>query len=300
MTKPTLHHLTLTDSLQTGGQRQLAWWQWQHPACAQPEHVVLAVHGLTRQALDFDVLAQALAPHRRVVALDVAGRGHSDWLSDPARYAVPTYVADTLALIQHLQPRELSWVGTSMGGLIGMALLGSGAAQARALVLNDVGPTLEWLALRRIGAYVGQAPVFATQDEGMNHLALLHASFGAHSPEQWRALSLPMLRPTTNGWRLHYDPAIAQAFVGMPQTMDQAAHDAQQVLWALYDAIACPTLLLRGAQSDLLSPATAQAMTQRGARATLHTVADVGHAPTLVQPAQVEVVRDFLLSPVAP
>jgi pimeloyl-ACP methyl ester carboxylesterase len=113
-------------------------------------------------------------------------------------------------------------------------------------------------------------------------------------------LSLPMLRPTANGWRLHYDPAIAQPFVGMPQTMDQAAHEAQQALWALYDAIACPSLLLRGAQSDLLSPATAQAMTQRGPRATLHTVADVGHAPTLVQPAQINVVRDFLLSPVAP
>ena len=296
MIQPTLHHLVLKDDLQSGGQRRVAWWQWQHAACSHPEHVVLAVHGLTRQGRDFDALAQALAPHMRVVAMDVAGRGASDWLSDPARYAVPTYVADAVALIAHLQPQRLSWVGTSMGGLIGMVLLGSGAAQAHALVLNDVGPSLQWPALQRIGTYVGQAPTFTTEEQGVRHLATLHQGFGPHTPAQWLALSRPMLRPVAGGWQLHYDPAIGHAFANMPASMDAAAQAAEQALWAMYDAIGCPTLLLRGEHSDLLAPATAEAMTRRGPCATLRTVPGVGHAPTLVDVAQVQWVSDFLLA----
>jgi pimeloyl-ACP methyl ester carboxylesterase len=282
----------------------MAYWAWGDP---QAGDVVLCAHGLSRQGRDFDVLAQALVARApaplRVLCPDVVGRGRSDWLTDPMGYVLPTYAADMLALLGqvHAQApvRALDWVGTSMGGLIGMALAGTPGlplpAPVRRLVLNDVGPVIEWQALQRIGTYLGQAGRFESVEAAAQAMWAISTSFGPHSAEQWLALSQAMVRPAPEGgWMLHYDPAIAVPFRTLTEA---AAREGQAALWALYDAITAQTLLTRGAQSDLLSPGTALEMTGRGPRARLVEFDGVGHAPTFVDPAQVDVVAGFLLSP---
>ncbi|GAB1386473.1 alpha/beta hydrolase [Melaminivora sp.] len=279
---------------------RMAYWQWPSPEGAASGHVVLCVHGLSRQGRDFDHLARALAGQARVVCPDVVGRGHSDWLADPQAYQIPVYAADMLALLAQLhaqQPIErLDWVGTSMGGLIGMVLAGQpGLAlpvPLRRLVLNDVGPVIEWSALQRIGQYLGLPVHFATEEQAADALWAISSSFGPHTRQQWLELSRPMLRPAPQGgFVLHYDPAIALPFAAMTQ---QAAQAGEHLLWQLYEQIQARVLLLRGAQSDLLSPQTAQAMTERGPRARCVQLDGVGHAPTLIDPAQVAVVQEFL------
>ncbi len=293
MSEPTLNYISCPDA--AGGHR-MAYWQW---GPAQARHVVVCVHGLSRQGRDFDVLAQALcarAPNLGVVCPDVVGRGRSDWLQDPQGYQIPAYAADMLLLLAQLQPETLDWVGTSMGGLIGLGLAGQPQLPwpIRKLVLNDVGPVLEWRALQRIGAYLGEPLRFDSVEQAADALRLISIGFGPHTREQWLALTRPMLKRTADGqaYTLHYDPAIAVPFRDLTP---ESSAQGEAVLWQLYDAIRADTLLLRGAESDLLSLATAQAMTQRGPRARLVEFAGVGHAPMLVVPDQVQAVCDFLL-----
>jgi pimeloyl-ACP methyl ester carboxylesterase len=284
----------------------MAYWDWSCDAGTSPGHVVICVHGLSRQGRDFDVLAQALSPRSRVMAVDVAGRGHSDWLADPLNYQVGSYAADLAALVMHVRrampDASIDWVGTSMGGLIGMAIAAQPALAPRRLVLNDVGPVIQWEALQRIGTYLGKNPSFDTEQQAADYLASISTGFGPHSPEQWLALSRPMLREREGRWWLHYDPAIAVPFQALgagadASTAQKAVRDGEAALWWLYDAIGASTLLLRGADSDLLTRETALAMAGRGPRARCVEFAGVGHAPTLVAPEQVAVVRDFLWGP---
>jgi pimeloyl-ACP methyl ester carboxylesterase len=300
MCQPTLEFVACPEP---EGEHRMAYWQWGQ---ADAPHVVLCVHGLTRQGRDFDVLAQALcqqATHLgqtlRVVCPDVVGRGKSDWLHNPALYQLPTYASDMLALLTKLQPVQLDWVGTSMGGLIGMAVAGFAQAPAfakvRRLVLNDVGPAIEAAALSRIGAYLGRFGSYATEQDAADALWHFSSSFGPHTPAQWLALTRPMLKPTADGtgrFTLHYDPALAEPFKAMTP---EAALQGEALLWQAYDQITAQTLLLRGANSDLLSAATAQSMTQRGPQAQLVTFAGVGHAPTMVADDQVRTLLSFLL-----
>jgi pimeloyl-ACP methyl ester carboxylesterase len=280
----------------------MAYWQWGDASAAR---VVLCVHGLSRQGRDFDVLAQALCARSgtpiRVVCPDVVGRGHSDWLKDPMGYQVPNYAADMLALLAQLKPATLDWVGTSMGGLIGMVVCGQPGlptpVQVRRLVLNDVGPVIQWQAIQRIGQYLGDTGRFDSVEQAADAMRSISTTFGPHTGAQWLALSRPMLRPLGDGTgalTLHYDPAITTPFAGVTEA---SAAQGEALLWQLYDAISAQTLLLRGAQSDLLSRDTAMAMTRRGPKARLVEFDGVGHAPTLVQPDQVAVVSDFLLAP---
>jgi pimeloyl-ACP methyl ester carboxylesterase len=282
------HHLV--SCLDGRGLHRMAYTEWGE---AGNSRVLVCVHGLSRQGRDFDVLAQALAEDYRVVCPDVVGRGQSDWLADPAGYVLPTYVADMVSLIARLNVEQVDWVGTSMGGLIGLGLAALPGTPVRKLVLNDVGPTIEFAALERIGRYLGMPQHWATEDEAADALWAISQSFGPHSREQWMALSRPQLKADGMGFKPAYDPAIAQAFRAVTPALAAAS---EGLLWQSYDRLRQPTLLLRGQQSDLLSSATAQAMTQRGPRARLHEFEGVGHAPTLVQPDQVEVVRHFLLS----
>ena len=272
-------------------------------------HVVVCVHGLSRQGRDFDVLAQALVAKAggalRVVCPDVVGRGQSDWLADPQGYQIPTYAGDMMALLMHLQPttQTLDWVGTSMGGLIGMAVFGQKQfplpLQLRRLVLNDVGPTIQWEALARIGAYLGRSVKFDSLQAAADAMWSISTSFGPHTPAQWLELSRHMVKPVAGpagaagAVTLHYDPAIAVPFAAMTQ---ESATQGEAMLWHLYDAIAAPTVLLRGAQSDLLTTQTAHAMGERGPKARLVEFAGVGHAPTLIAPDQVDAVAAFLLA----
>jgi pimeloyl-ACP methyl ester carboxylesterase len=204
-----------------------------------------------------------------------------------------------LLLINQLQPATLDWVGTSMGGLIGMALCGAPdlplPVPVRRLVLNDVGPAIQWQALQRIGAYLGQPVRFASLEQAADVLLTISTTFGPHTRDQWLALTRHMIKPVvdaTGGFTLHYDPAIALPF---GQTTPESAAQGEALLWQLYDNIKAVTLLTRGAQSDLLTAETARAMTQRGPKARLVEFAGVGHAPTFVAPDQVQVVSDFLL-----
>lgn len=281
-------------------QHRVGYWEWNQTGQVDHPHVIVCVHGLTRQGRDFDVLAQALSHHARVICPDIAGRGQSDWLADPMAYGVPQYAFDMLVLLTQVHAQypiaQLDWVGTSMGGLIGMAVAGTPdlalPVPIRRLLLNDVGPRLEWSALQRIGMYVGQSPRFASVEEGAAWLRVQSADFGPHTDAQWLALSEPMLRPgPEGGFVLHYDPKIAVPMQGMTQ---EQVVQGEALLWNLYDAITAQTLVLRGAKSDLLTAQTVQEMAQRGPKAHSVTLEGVGHAPTLVQPEQVALVKEFL------
>jgi pimeloyl-ACP methyl ester carboxylesterase len=300
MTEPTLNYVPCPDP--SGGHR-MAYWQWGDPSAA---HVIVCVHGLSRQGRDFDVLAQGLMARSkvplRIICPDVVGRGRSDWLQDPMGYGLPTYAADMLALLAQLNAqaaiKTFDWLGTSMGGLIGMAVCGTSnlplPVPVRRLVLNDVGPAVEWQAIQRIGTYLGKTGRFASVDEAAAAMWAISTTFGPHTPEQWLALSRPMVKPLPEGgFTLHYDPAIAVPIRAMTQ---EAAAQGQAALWQLYDHITAQTLVTRGADSDLLSRETALAMTQRGPKARLIEFQGVGHAPTFVTDNQIEAVASFLLA----
>jgi pimeloyl-ACP methyl ester carboxylesterase len=285
--QPSLRQVRCLDAR---GLHRMAYWEWGDPA---NPHVVVCVHGLSRQGRDFDTLALDLAPHCRVICPDVVGRGRSDRLADPMGYAIPTYVADMVTLVARLAVDEVDWVGTSMGGLIGLGLSSLPGTPVRRLVLNDVGPTIEPAAVQRIGSYLGQPVRWANLDEAADALWTISQGFGPHTREQWLALTRPQLVAHPDGGFVpHYDPAIAVPFRALTP---EAAAAGEALLWQGYDRVRAPTLLLRGAQSDLLSAATAQAMTLRGPKARLVEFDGVGHAPMLVQPDQCSVVREFLL-----
>ena len=288
MTEPRLRDVQCLD---TRGLHRMAYWEW---GDAANPRVLVCAHGLSRQGRDFDTLARSLVDTYRVICPDVVGRGRSDRLVDPMGYQLPAYVADMVTLLARLDARTVHWVGTSMGGLIGMGLASLPHSPIERLVLNDVGPTIEPVAIARIGTYLGVPVHWATLDEAADYLLSISKGFGPHSRDEWLALTRPMLKAEGSGFIPHYDPAIGVPFRAVTPEMAAAG---QAALWRTYDQIACPTLLLRGADSDLLTPATAQAMTERGPRARLVEFAGIGHAPTLVAPGQIAVVREFLLSP---
>ena len=262
----------------------LAYLDWGR---ADAAWVVVCVHGLTRNAHDFDKLAEALAGRgARLLAFDVAGRGQSSWLADPGDYRIPVYVRQLGRALALLGLDAVDWVGTSMGGLIGMALAAADSSPIRRLVLNDIGPFLPVAAVRTIQSYVGLDPQFATLTEAETYLRGIHAPFGPLTDAQWRHLAVHSVRADGARLRLHYDPRIARAFAEL------AAEDVD--LWAQWARIRCPVLVLRGEQSELLTPATFAAMQQRGPCATGVTIPGVGHAPALMEPQQIAMVADWL------
>lgn len=268
------------------GLHRMAYLEWGDP---RNRDVVVCVHGLTRSARDFDALARALSARLRVVCPDVAGRGDSDRLADPMLYVLPQYVADMVTLVARLDVETVAWVGTSMGGLIGMALAAQPGSPVRRLVMNDAGPVVQKAALERIGAYLGQAPEFGSLAEAEKYVRATFAGFGRHGDAEWRHLTEAWVRPAENGrYRAHYDPRIGEPYrAAMPE--------GDLELWPVYEAVRCPTLVLRGAQSDLLLRRTTDEMARRGPRAKVVEIHGVGHAPTLMQAGQISVVRDFLL-----
>jgi len=267
------------------GLHRIAYLEWGDP---RNKDVLVCVHGLARSSRDFDELARTLCGHFRVACPDLAGRGDSDRLADPALYVVPQYVSDMVTLIARLDAESVNWVGTSLGGLVGLALAAQPGAPIKRLVLNDVGPVIAKAALERIATYLGQAPAFPSVEEAEKYVRAVSAPFGPHTESQWRFLTETWIRKDAEGkWRPHYDPRIADEY---KRTLP--AQDIE--LWYLYDAIRCPTMVLRGEQSDLLPRQTAEAMARRGPRAKVVEIAGVGHAPTLLNPDQIGIVRDFL------
>jgi pimeloyl-ACP methyl ester carboxylesterase len=271
-------------SLSPHGFHRVIYYEWGAP---DNPRVVVCVHGVGRNGRDFDVLGEALAPTHRILAIDMPGRGESDWLADPNDYIFPTYLTTLVSLIARSGAESVDWIGTSMGGLLGIVAAAQPDSPIARLVVNDVGPVIEPVALERIRAYFGANPDFASYDEIAHYIRTISAPFGRLTDVQWEHVTRSNVRQRTDGrWRLAYDPGIAVPF--------KATTSAPSDLWWVWDAIRCPTLVLRGAESDLLSAATAAQMGARGPKPRIIEFADVGHAPMLLTPAEIDPVARFL------
>ncbi len=270
--------------ISAAGFHRLHYLEWGPP---EADRTVVCAHGLTRNARDFDFLAEALAGPRRVCCMDVVGRGLSDRLTNAALYGYPLYMSDATALIARLDVPDVDWVGTSMGGLLGMMLAALPHSPIRRLVINDVGPFIPGVALRRIGAYAGEVYRFPDLDAYEAHLRRIHAPFGPLTDAQWRHLAVHGHIVNEDGTvSPSYDPAIAAPLRG------DGVGDVD--LWAVWDAVCCPTLVLHGADSDVLPPDIVVEMQRRGPRPQVLTLPGIGHAPALMDPGQIEAVAAFL------
>jgi pimeloyl-ACP methyl ester carboxylesterase len=272
--------------LSASGFHHVVYTEWPGPSGAP---TLMCVHGLTRNGKDFDTIAESLSAHYRVICPDMPGRGRSEWLKNPAEYGYPLYVQNCAALIARLDVDSVDWLGTSMGGIIGMIIASQPRNPIRKLVLNDIGPYLAKEGLERIASYVGLDPTFESFEAFEEALRKLAAPFGPLTDEQWRKMAADMVeRKPGGGWGFAYDPRIADAFKAGPiKDVD---------MWPMWDTIRSPTLVLRGADSDLLTHETAEEMTRRGPKAKLIELSGIGHAPALVSEDQIDAIRDFLLA----
>lgn len=291
MTGPQIR---MVQCLSPSGLHRMAYKEW---GDVDNPKVLVCVHGVTRVSDDFDSMARTLCQSYRVICPDVVGRGRSEKLRNAQHYQISQYVSDLVTLLAritaHPAVTTVDWFGTSMGGLIGIGIAALPDNPIGKLILNDVGPVLNMDALSRIGDYIGQAVRFQTFDEAARYIREISAPFGPHSDDEWRKLASDVLLQDQDGlWIRHYDPGLAAVFKSAtPESMKAA----EVLMWAAYDAISCPTLLVRGAESDLLSHQTAQAMMQRGPKARLVELPGVGHAPTFVHTDQIKIAQDFLL-----
>lgn len=259
---------------------------------ADNPNVLICVHGLTRCGRDFDVLAQALAPHYRVLCPDVAGRGQSGWLDNKADYNVPQYVSDMVRLIARSGAKKVHWVGTSMGGIIGMVLAAQPHSPITRFVINDIGPFIPKASLERIAQYMNPLanPLFDSIDAAVTVVRSV-SPFGPLTDAQWHQLTMPLIKQVANGkWQFRYDPAIAVPLKA------QTVGDID--LGEFWNKITCPVLVTRGADSDLLLKSTFEQMC---ARPNVRGVefAATGHAPMFQDDASIEIVKSFLLAPAA-
>jgi pimeloyl-ACP methyl ester carboxylesterase len=266
---------------------RITYTDWGNP---DNERVVLCAHGMTRNARDFDYLAAALERDYRVVCPTMLGRGESDWLAVKEDYDYPLYCANIAALLARLDVGQIDWVGTSMGGLIGMILAAMPNSPIRRLVLNDVGPFIPTAAIRRIAEYVGANPRFRTLDEAERYIREINASFEPLTDEHWRHMVRYYTRPTPEGdFALAYDPAIDWILKREPvKDLD---------LWPVWEGVRCPVLLIRGAESDVLLADTAQEMVRRKPATQVVELDGIGHAPALLSAEQIKLVADWLLAP---
>jgi len=269
--------------LSAAGFHHLSYAEWGR----DDARVVVCAHGLTRNGRDFDWLAAALASHYRVICPDIVGRGRSAYLADPALYGYPQYMTDATALLARLGVGAVDWIGTSMGGLLGLMLAAQPATPIRRLVINDIGPFVPRQALRRIADYVGISYRFSSLVALEAHLRKVHAPFGALTDEQWRHMATHgHVALPDETFRLAYDYAIGE------RLGTAAASDID--LWPLWERVTCPVMVIRGAQSDVLSAETAQAMAIRSPRVTLVEIPNAGHAPALMTDAEAALIADWL------
>lgn len=307
MLEPRLEYVSCASP---SGIHRMAYWEWGDPA---NDKTLICVHGLTRCGRDFDEVAQRLAPHYRVVCPDIVGRGRSDWLVDPAGYTVPQYISDMLALIARLDVQQVDWLGTSMGGLIGLGLAGALAASALQrpqpkgfglpagqmlqlgkIALNDIGPSLDRQGLARIAGYVGRDLAFDTFDEAVGYVQSVSAGFGPHSQAGWSRLTRDVFNQLDGRWVKHYDIRLAEP---MAQQDGPVLDAAEHMLWSAYQSIASPVLVLRGQESDVLTEETTRQMLARNTRAQLVEFPGVGHAPSLLSDEQISPIQRFFCGP---
>jgi pimeloyl-ACP methyl ester carboxylesterase len=252
---------------------------------------VLCLHGLTRNARDYESLADRLVGDWRVIAVDFRGRGLSEYDPQPARYLPPTYAADIIRLLDELAIAEAVFVGTSLGGVTTMIVAAFAAQRIAGALLNDVGPELDPAGLGRIGGYVGQQALFADWNDAADKLSAIfgevHPNYGR---EDWRRYAWRVARQTDRGVEFDYDMAIAEPF----KQMDSATAAATNA-WPLFQALAGrPVTILRGETSDLLSPEVAERMRDSIPGAELVTIPNVGHAPDFEEPESIAAVDRLL------
>ena len=264
------------------GSHKLAYYDWQSPTSRQ---AAVCVHGLTRNRRDFDFFAQACMQDYRLLCVDVAGRGDSDWLPDKSWYNYGTYVADMKYFFDSLQLKNISWVGTSMGGLIGMVMAATYPEYIKKLVINDIGPFIPEAALKRLAEYVGKEVSFNTMDEAEVYLRSILAPWGITDPLHWRHMAQESFKQSGTKFVLNYDPDIKQAFFSIKGDLD---------MWELWAKVKCPVLVLRGANSDLLTSATAERMKNSRPGVEVIEFPNIGHAPALMSPEQISRVKNWL------
>jgi pimeloyl-ACP methyl ester carboxylesterase len=295
-------------ALGNGSFHRIAYTEWGQ---AGNPRVVMCVHGLARNSRDFDYLATALAPECRVVCMDVAGRGESDWLENKSEYTFATYQRDAAAMLARATapagsrwferlkspaPARVDWVGTSMGGLIGLFLAAKKNSPIRRLVLNDVGALVPWSALFRMKGYITRGRSFATVAEVEAYLRKVCASFGPLTAAQWRHLARHGARRLNGRYELRYDPAIGEGLHGHIDPEFPIGPDLMRGidLWNVWSKVQCPTLVLRGELSEVLLPATLTEMKSRKSDLEIAEFPGVGHAPALMSDEQIGVVKQFL------
>lgn len=250
------------------------------------KRVLICAHGLTRNATDFDFIAEALSDEFRVISIDFPGRGKSDWLDNKLDYNFDTYVKVSSHVIARSGAKKVSWLGTSMGGLVGMHLASIPESPIRRMVINDVGPVIPDDAMERIKGYLGIGFKFQSIDHLEQHLRIVHAPFGELTDQQWQHMAKnSALALDEGGYICNYDPDIAEPF---------KHHPDNEALWQLWDKINCPVGVLHGAESDILLAETTQEMQQRGPKTDVISLPDIGHAPALMNTEQVDIVRRWL------
>lgn len=273
------------------GTHRIAWLEW---GDSTNPRVIMCVHGLTRNAHDFDYLAQALSAEYRLIVPDMPGRGDSEWLKDTANYNYVSYMMDCLALLEHLNVQTVDWIGTSMGGIIGMmiAVLHPGLIQK--LVLNDIGSVVPKTGLERIVAYVSQAPQhFASRPEAEKQLRLMAASFGLKQEAHWEHLFRHSIKERPDGTHhFAFDPNILEP---VRQQTDNYQTISDIDLSEFWQAINIPALLIRGGNSDILTQEIADKMCASHTGCRLLTFPGIGHAPTLMEDEQIEAIKNWLL-----
>ncbi len=280
----------ISDREATGGSRRLAYTEWGDSG--NPD-ILVCVHGLTRNSRDFDYIAESLQSDYRVIAIDMPGRGRSDWLNDKTRYNYATYIADIQSLMQSLEIKQADWLGTSMGGLIGMVLSASAPGFIQRMVMNDVGPYLSGKALQRIQKYVSIQPRFSTLKEVENHLRTVLAPFGINDDTHWHHIVEHSAMIQDDGTlRLAYDADIVKAFAAPKD--DGTVDDVD--LWPIWEQVKVPLLLVRGETSDILTRETADKMVQsKGSNIDFVEFPGIGHAPALMETTQIRAIKDWLL-----
>ena len=250
-------------------------------------NVVVCAHGYSGNARDFDALAQSLAPGARVVCIDFPGRGESDWLATPLEYHFGQLLADIGALLVHVGAGRVDWIGTSMGGLLGMLLAARPLGPVKRLVMNDVGAFVPLDALQAITHRLGAPARFASLEAVEAHLRVTHAEWGELTPKQWRHLAMHGARREAGGWRLHYDPRIVRLLRPFPLGLGL-------FFWDAWYRVACPVLLLRGQRSAVFPAEVARTMLAVKPAARLVQFPGCGHVPALMSQRQIAVVRNFV------
>lgn len=289
LTKEHHGHTEYVSCTSPAGPHRMAYHAWGDP---RNPSILYCVHGLSRRGSDFRVIAEALCDRYYVVCPDIVGRGDSDYLANPMFYAVPQYVSDMVNLTQQLGAEQVNWFGTSMGGLIGMVYAAMPGNPVRRLLLNDVGPRIEAAALIRLASYVGKPFSFGDRQEALQKLNTICAPFGMHTDSEWELLNGPMLVQKNEQWILHYDPAISVPFASVTPAIAKAGELA---MWQSFQNIICPILIVRGADSDLLSRHTVAEMCELNPHATSIEITNAGHAPAFIKAEQIDIARQFFL-----